>query len=329
MSTGTSNGAPTIQAGVSRAVPEPPYAAVLGSPIGHSKSPALHSAAYRFLGLDIGYQAIEMTPGQLEPFMAGLRKDPGCRGLSVTMPLKEAMVQHVDGLTGTAAALGVLNTVTFDAGADGTRLTGHNTDVNGIIRAINHAGGTGEQAAAILGAGGTSLAAIAALAALGVEQLWLCVRNPERAAGTVRFAEESSLSVTVVPLRDSAAVLQEARLVVSTLPPHAADDLAVTPGLGESTEPGTPSVAAGPAGAGSGGILLDVAYDPWPSALARTWQKRGGVIVPGLEMLLYQGLEQVRMFTGNSFHNEHGVINAMCDAVGLPRRDQSPSDMAG
>lgn len=289
---------------------------MLGSPIGHSKSPALHSAAYRHLGVCIGYQAIEMRPERLASFMGGLREDSSCRGLSVTMPLKSAMVQHVDRLSDTAAALGVLNTVTFDPGDSGPRLTGHNTDMAGIVRAINHAGGTQERSAAILGAGGTSLAATAALAALGVEHLWLCVRDPGRAADTIRTAESAGLQVSVVPLQDSSAVLQEAKLVISTLPPHAADSIAAVPALSHRIARGA-------------GILLDVAYDPWPSALAQTWRRRGGVIVPGLEMLLYQGLEQVRMFTGSSFHDEPGVINAMCDAVGLPRRDQRPPDMAG
>lgn len=305
----------------------PARAAVLGSPIGHSKSPALHHAAYRHLGVDIAYSAVEMTPEQLEAYMDGLRGDPdttddqdttdSCwRGLSVTMPLKSAMVKYVDRLSETASALGVLNTVTFDAGAAGPTLTGHNTDVTGMIRAINHAGGTTERSAVILGAGGTSLAAAAALAALGVDRVSLCVRDPARAADTVRFAERAGLQVSVVPMQDSAAVLSGARLVISTLPPHAADAMAAAPRLQGRVD-------------GGAGILLDVAYEPWPSALAQTWRARGGVIVPGLEMLLYQGLEQVRMFTGSSFHDEPGVINAMCDAVRLPRRDPRPPDMAG
>ncbi|GAB3273043.1 shikimate dehydrogenase family protein [Arthrobacter pigmenti] len=292
------------------------HAAVLGSPIGHSKSPALHSAAYRHLGVDIGYQAIEMTPERLGAFMDELRDNSNCRGLSVTMPLKSAMVQHVDRLAESASALGVLNTVTFDDDGSDLRLTGHNTDVVGIIRAIRHAGGTVERSAAILGAGGTSLAATAALSALGIEHLWLCVRDPARAAETVRLAEASGMQVSVVALPDSAAVLHDAKVVVSTLPPYAADRIAALPGLARPV-------------AGGAGILLDVAYEPWPSALARTWRERGGVIVPGLEMLLYQGVEQVRMFTGSSFHDEAGVINAMCDAVGLPRRDPRRPDMAG
>ncbi|MHA7174319.1 shikimate dehydrogenase family protein [Arthrobacter monumenti] len=347
----------------------PARAAVLGSPIGHSKSPALHNAAYQHLGLDIRYDAIDVTEDRLPAFMAGVRSETGWAGLSVTMPLKAAMVAQVDELAGAAAVLQVLNTVTFDGGrltadADGpddgsdgrtqanvgsmpgtTHLTGHNTDVVGIVRAIAHAGGTGETSAVILGAGGTSLAAAAALADIGVTDLTLCVRTPSRATETVALAERFGLSVTVVPLRDSAAVVRQSRLVVSTLPPRAGDELAADPVLAG------PALAdpalAGPAmadpaladpamagatdkdGDGDAGVLLDVAYDPWPSALAAAWERRGGKIVPGLEMLLYQGLEQVRLFTGAQFRDEPGVINAMCDAVGLPRRGRQLPDMAG
>lgn len=340
---------------------QPARAAVLGSPIGHSKSPALHNAAYRHLGLTIRYDAIDVTEEQLPGFMTGVRSEPGWAGLSVTMPLKAAMVAQVDELAGAAAVLQVLNTVTFDGGeilgdkgnmpdgggGDGekppnqgarsgaTRLTGHNTDVAGIVRAIEHAGGTGETSAVILGAGGTSLAAAAALADMGVTDLALCVRTPARAAETVALAERFGLSVTIVPLQDSAPVVRDSRLVVSTLPPRAGDELAADPALADpvpAAHPdgrGSPEGTGSPDGTGSAGVLLDVAYDPWPSDLAAAWERRGGKIVPGLEMLLYQGLEQVRLFTGSQFHDEPGVINAMCDAVGLPRRSPRLPDMAG
>lgn len=306
---------------------QPARAAVLGSPIGHSKSPALHNAAYRHLGLNIRYDAVDVTEDQLPGFMTGVRSETGWAGLSVTMPLKAAMVAQVEQLAGTAAVLQVLNTVTFDGGTTPgtTRLTGHNTDVAGIVRAIEYAGGTGETSAVILGAGGTSLAAAAALADLGVTDLTLCVRTPARAAETAGLAERFGLSVTVVPLQDSAAVVRQSRLVVSTLPSRAADELAVDPVLVDPILAG----GADTEGTRKAGVLLDVAYDPWPSALAAAWERRGGKIVPGLEMLLYQGLEQVRLFTGSHFHDEPGVINAMCDAVGLPRRSPQLPDMAG
>src|SRR5690606_20326102 len=105
-------------------------AGVLGHPIGHSKSPALHAAAYRVLGLDVDYRAHDVRPEQLAGFVAGLRTaDPAAvdwLGLSVTMPLKAAMVGLMDSVSSRVERLGVLNTVV--RAGDGA-LTGHNTDV--------------------------------------------------------------------------------------------------------------------------------------------------------------------------------------------------------
>ena len=96
--------------------------------------------------------------------------------------------------------------------------------------------------------------------------------------------------------------------MVSTLPPHGADDLAA-------------QLASVP-GRSTGGTLLDAAYDPWPSALARAWQRAGGTVVPGLDMLVLQALDQIRLFTGRSIDQtlpqEHAVIRALCTAAGRP-----------
>ena len=97
---------------------------------------------------------------------------------------------------------------------------------------------------------------------------------------------------------------------MSTLPPRAADGLAA-----RLLEQGS----AAPDGDGPP-VLLDVAYEPWPSALASAWSARGGTVVPGLEMLLYQAVEQVLLFTGNGPEQAARVIDAMCDAVNAPRR---------
>ena len=103
----------------------------------------------------------------------------------------------------------------------------------------------------------------------------------------------------------SAVPPESADVVISTLPPRAADGLA--------------SELAGMQ-ARTAGVLLDVAYDPWPSRIASVWQDGGGSVVPGLEMLLYQAVEQVRLFSRRGEEVNAAVIDVMCDAVGLPRR---------
>jgi shikimate dehydrogenase len=291
-------------------------AAVLGHPISHSKSPALHRAAYAHLGVDFAYSAIDVTEAALPEFMRQVRDeartDGGWRGLSVTMPLKTAMVAEVDEVRGVARALGVVNTVAFESGgsADHIRLVAYNTDVAGIVNALRHAGAATAPTAAVLGGGGTSAAAIAALKELGAASADVFVRDVSRAAEARAASAAVGLPVRVLPLAGAAAAVAAADVVISTLPPRAADalagELAAQPPRHDEAE--------------RRGVLLDVAYDPWPSRIAAVWQDTGGAVVPGLEMLIYQAVEQVRLFTGLGNAMPAGVIDVMCDAVGAPRR---------
>jgi shikimate dehydrogenase len=222
-------------------------------------------------------------------------------------------MDHVSDLVG---RLGVLNTVVVsrDEGGDsqGTvRLGGHNTDVAGIVGALRHAGARAQAGAVVLGAGGTAAAAVAALADLGAASATICLRQPEKAAPLVELAAGFGLPCRVLPLQAAAGCLEAADIVVSTLPPRAADPVAAQ--LAQEDGRG-----AGQARAGR--VLLDVAYDPWPSRIAAVWQGRGGTIVAGIEMLIYQAVEQVRLFAGERFTNAAEVTNVMCDAVGASRR---------
>lgn len=278
-------------------------AAVLGHPISHSKSPALHRAAYAKLGLDIDYSAIDVTVERLPAFMAGLEAEDDWCGLSVTMPLKTAMVDEVDEVRGSGAYLGVINTVAFETTEQGVRRVGHNTDVAGIVEAVRNAGVREQPDSAILGGGGTSAAAIAALQELGSRHVDVYVRDAGRAAEAKAAAAAVGLSIQLRPMAEAAEGIAGADLVISTLPPRAADGTAAQ--LDQLSD-------------GVTGVLLDVAYDPWPSRIAEAWQSHGGVVVPGLEMLLYQAVEQIRLFSGADVTAD--VIDVMCDSVGLPRR---------
>ncbi|WAH97080.1 shikimate dehydrogenase [Arthrobacter sp. MMS18-M83] len=282
-------------------------AAVLGHPISHSKSPALHRAAYAKLGLDIDYSAIDVTVERLPAFMAALEARDNWCGLSVTMPLKTAMVDEVDEVRGAGARLGVINTVAFEATEHGVRRIGHNTDVAGIVDAVKNAGVKERPNSAILGGGGTSAAAIAAVNELGSKHVDVYVRDAGRAAEAKAAAAAVGLAVQLLPMAEAAEGLAGADLVISTLPPRAADSIA-------TQLDGLPDKLAD----GVSGVLLDVAYDPWPSRIAEVWHSRGGVVVPGLEMLLYQAVEQIRLFSGADVTAD--VIDVMCDSVGLPRR---------
>ncbi|MFF1251644.1 shikimate dehydrogenase [Pseudarthrobacter sp. NPDC058329] len=280
-------------------------AAVLGHPISHSKSPALHHAAYSQLGIGISYTAIDVTEELLPSLMRQLRDQPGWRGLSVTMPLKTAMVREVDEVRGVARTLGVVNTVAFEEHGNGFRAIGFNTDVRGIVNAVRHAGGRTPAAPVILGGGGTAGAAVAALAELGAGSALLFVRDTSRTDEVRAAAERLGFSLDIRPMVEAAAPTAAADVVISTLPPRAADGLAADIAALKASTPG---------------VLLDVAYDPWPSLIASVWQSGGGAVVPGLEMLLYQAVEQVRLFSRLEKEVNASVIDVMCDAVGLPRR---------
>ncbi|HAY42656.1 MAG TPA: shikimate dehydrogenase [Micrococcaceae bacterium] len=272
-------------------------AAVLGQPISHSKSPILHRAAYALLGADIAYEAIELAPAQAGEFAQGLRGNQWA-GCSVTMPLKDVFVPLMDEVSDRVARLGALNTIVVSR--DG-RLFGENTDVAGIVRALADAGVAHSSQATILGAGNTALAAIEAAAELGTAELKLVVRDASRAGRAHALAQVLGMRVELVEVTQLAERgITGDPLVISTLPPRAADSWVA------------------PLGAGHG-VLLDVAYDPWPSELAGNW---AGTVISGLHMLVHQAVEQARLFSAVPFDEptRQNVTNAMYHSLGLHRR---------
>jgi shikimate dehydrogenase len=251
-------------------------AAVLGHPIAHSLSPVLHLAAYRALGLAWEYDRIDMTGDRLASFVAAL--DESWVGLSLTMPLKEDVLPLLDEADDVVVATRAANTVVL---RDGRRI-GANTDVAGIVRSLAGAGAGAAAVgtATVLGAGATARSALAALVGRGATLVVAYVRRPEAGADLRRTGDALGLEVRIRPWEDAAAGLA-ASVVVSTVPRGAADHLATSVG----TAPGT---------------LLDVVYDPWPTALAAAWRDAGGAVASGLDLLLHQAVEQVRLMTGRT-----------------------------
>ncbi|MDM7853417.1 shikimate dehydrogenase [Cellulomonas alba] len=269
-------------------------AAVLGHPIAHSLSPVLHRAAYADLGLaSWRYEAVDVTEDALAAFVAGL--DSSWAGLSLTMPLKQTvlpLLHHVEPL---ALVVGAVNTVLIQGAGASRVLTGANTDVHGIVAALAEGGLTRAGRAVVLGGGATAASTLAALAQLGCPSATVLVRSQARAGGLMRAAHRMGVTPVFRSLDEAAARLGGADVVVSTLPPHAADTLA-------ATLDGTPR-----------GVLLDVAYDPRPTALQAAWERAGGVAVGGERMLLHQAAEQVRLMTGRP--GPVGAMSAALEAV--------------
>jgi shikimate dehydrogenase len=276
-------------------------AAVLGSPVAHSLSPALHRAAYAELGLDDWtYQAIECDEAGLPAILGSL--DAGWAGLSLTMPLKRAVIGLLDWTDPLAAEVGAVNTVVFgDAGTDGRRgpqgargaSRGYNTDVGGIVDALvaSSPGGTPDGTAVtpatalIIGGGATACSALAALGAIGIRKVTAAVRAAGRAGELLAAADRLGIAVDLAGvdgLGGSGGESGSAELIVSTVPSGAADQLA------ERLPRFSPPPAA----------VLDVVYDPWPTRLAVAARGIGAVVIGGFELLLHQAVRQVRLMTG-------------------------------
>ncbi|WP_186778872.1 shikimate dehydrogenase [Streptomyces salinarius] len=251
-------------------------AAVLGSPITHSLSPVLHRAAYAELGLaDWTYDRFDVDEAALPGFFAEL--GPEWAGLSLTMPLKRAVIPLLDGISETAASVDAVNTVVFTE--DGRR-TGDNTDIPGIVAALREHGVEKVETAAILGAGATASSALAALARICTGEVSVYVRSEARAAEMRGWAERLDVDVRIVDWARAEEALS-APLVVATTPAGATDPLAA-------------AVPERPA------TLFDVLYDPWPTALAARWSAYGGAVVSGLDLLLHQAVLQVEQMTGRA-----------------------------
>lgn len=247
---------------------------MLGKPIAHSKSPQLHLAAYRALGLlDWTYERIECDAERLPAVVGGF--GPEWVGVSVTMPGKFAALRFADERTERAERVGSANTlVRTPAGwrAD-------NTDIDGVSGALASTGGAAGPAL-VCGSGGTAPAAVLGLAQLGVAAIAVVARNPDKAARLVDLGAGAGVPTRFVHLDgdELAGAVAEAEVLVSTIPADVAARYADT-------------LAAIP-------VLLDAVYDPWPTPLAAAVAAAGGRVISGLQMLLHQAFTQVELFTG-------------------------------
>ncbi|MET7607011.1 shikimate dehydrogenase [Streptomyces avermitilis] len=251
-------------------------AAVLGSPIAHSLSPVLHRAAYAELGLsDWSYDRFDVDEEALPAFFGTL--GPEWAGLSLTMPLKRAVIPLLDEITETAASVEAVNTVVCTR--DGRRV-GDNTDIPGMVAALRERGIEQVDSAAILGAGATASSALAALARICTGEVVAYVRSEARAAEMRQWGERLDVEVRTEDWAQAAEGLR-APLVVATTPAGATDALA-------GAVPERPAT------------LFDVLYDPWPTDLAARWSAYGGAVVSGLDLLVHQAVLQVEQMTGRS-----------------------------
>lgn len=252
--------------------------ALIGDPAGHSLSPALHRAAYLELGLDWTYDAIPVAPSDLDAFVAGLGDtavgEQQWRGLSVTMPHKEAILAH-GRVSDLAQLVGAANTLIVTPGESHAL---YNTDVSGVQEACRRRDVPHARSATVIGNGATARSAVVALAGLGLQRLTVLARNPERAAHLSQLAETLHVSCQVHQLAGATAT---GDLMVSTVP---------SKGVDEDCDRLVGEVP----------VIFDAIYDPWPTPLARVGLADGRTVISGLDLLCGQAVHQINLMTGGS-----------------------------
>ncbi len=253
-------------------------------------SPVLHGAAYAALGLPWEYTRIECTDAELPGLVSSL--GPEWVGLSVTMPGKRAALSYASSATNRAIAVGAANTLVRTASGWHADCT----DVDGVVGALRSSGFANGSTGAVLGAGGTACAALAAFVDLGITSASVVVRDPTRATEAISCASRLGLPLTVHRWADTDfAAIATTSVVVSTVPPAATAPLVST--------------------LASAAHLLDVIYHPWPTPLAEAVSAAGGAVATGLDMLLHQAFGQVTRFTGHPAPR-HAMRDALFAATG-------------
>ncbi len=244
-------------------------AGVMGWPVSHSRSPRLHGYWLEHYGVDGAYVPLAVAPDRLRDAIGGLVA-LGFRGVNLTLPHKEAALDHVDDLSATARRIGAVNTIVV--GADG-KLRGDNTDAFGFLEHLKASAPQWRADAhpvAVLGAGGAARAVIVALLDEGVKELRLINRSPERAS---KLREAFGPAITVVNWAARSTALSDVSLLVNAtslgMSAQAPLDLALDR-LNQTT------------------VVYDLVYAPLDTPLLKAARQRGNAVVDGLGMLLHQ-----------------------------------------
>ncbi len=258
---------------------------IFGWPVAHSKSPQMHEAAAQALGIALRYERFAVQPDDLADAVREKHAD-GIDGYNLTVPHKQAIMALLDEVTPAASAIGAVNTVVCSEG----RYVGHNTDAPGLVRSLEEAGVSVEQAeVVILGAGGAARAAVVGLAEAGAEGITVLSRRPEQSEALVSSLETHvACALRAAPLAEASAFFGLATLLVQ----------ATSATLGSS--PGARAFADSlpmetlPARA----AVVDMVYEPRQTALLERAARQGLLTVDGLGMLLHQGAIAFEMWTG-------------------------------
>ena len=257
---------------------------IIGHPIGHSISPVFQQAALDAIGFDGAYEAWDVAPDGVGEFVTGLRS-PGTLGINVTVPHKEAVIPFLDEVDDWASTAGAVNTI---VNRDG-RLTGHNTDGIGFLRALREGADFDPRGrdVLVLGAGGSARGVVYALARAGIAQLFIANRTLERAERLVDIAIDSGVAAEAMVLSDAPGATREVSLIVNCT------SMGMVHGPDED---GSPLSAAD---IPSTVLVNDLVYNPLETPLLREAARAGAATLGGIQMLVYQGAASFEMWTGH------------------------------
>lgn len=252
---------------------------IIGHPLGHTMSPALHNSGFNKFSLDAVYMAFPTPPEKLSEFMDNFRKLP-MYGASVTIPHKEAVMEYLDSITPRAQKVGAVNTLYWE----NDLLVGDNTDVLGFMQPLTTRENKGSKAL-VLGAGGAAKAVLAGLQELGVEDITICNRSPERAD---KLAEQFAVTAIDWESRGTA----DTDLIINTTPiGMAGEHVEKTPYEADMFK--------------ETGVAYDLVYNPLETAFLRTAAAAGWETIDGLHMFAAQGAEQFRLWTDKTLPLDH------------------------
>lgn len=253
---------------------------LLGYPVAHSLSPAIQNAALRAKGLSLEYRLMLVTPEELERRVCELR-DLSVVGFNVTIPHKVAVIPLLDDLDETASAVGAVNTVVNNGG----RLTGYNTDCLASTRVLSEAyGNLTRSRVAIIGAGGAARAVASGLASCA-EWIAVLARDVSKAKLLAKEVEGLGSEVCGASIGEAKKIVSSANILVNATPVGMHPNLDASP--------------IEPAALHSGLLVFDLVYNPVRTRLIREAEAVGARTVGGLSMLVYQGAEAFRLWTGN------------------------------
>ena len=256
---------------------------VMGWPVEHTASPAMHNAAFAALGMNARYSAFPVPPEAAGDAVRGIRA-LGIRGMNVTVPHKQAVIPHLDALRGEAATLNAVNVIAHEDGA----LVGHNTDVAGFLRALRE-GGMDPAGAHVLmlGAGGAARAVLRAVQLGGAASATVLNRTEQKARDLARDLTSPDCPVTPAPFSntDFDQLVENAKIIINTT------------SLGMKNHGGIPMKADAVT---PDHCIVDIIYNPWETDFLKAAREKGARTLNGFGMLVYQAAEAFKIWTGRA-----------------------------